>query len=544
MNQAQRDLLPGIEEGKIILNTTTGCLNFYQKNTWREFCEVQDKKQETVTFDKTSGKLKYLVEGEWLTFTLMNKDNEVIENQPSDKKPLSEPPNEDDEIENTAATAALNLLPSDCRRKPTRPYAGKDLVGFDMVELEGNTPIHGLGAWQILQGMGGQFVDSTVANTQFYGIQGTTYTLRWRISTSCDTLYDDLLVRIRPPCEPEPSISFAGRDQLNVETANLSANFPNYGKGGWVIVSGLGGKFDDVLNPRAKFTGNPGETYVLRWVIRNECGLTQDDVVIKIKPPCSPNPDQAYAGKDQIDVENCKLYANRPIYGRGKWSVISGTKGRFEISDSSNSRFFGLAGKTYVLRWTISTKCGSTFDDVTVKFSASCPAEFTDFRDGKKYKTIRIAKQCWMAENLSFRSDLLESYCYDDLPSYCEEYGRLYPWTTAMNNESKESARGLCPEGWHVPSDMEWQHLIDSSGFPPSALLVGGESGFNVPIGGSRYTNGKFFNKGEYAYYWSSTSNSKTTAFDRYFQAKGNSADHYATEMRHSFSVRCVKDVE
>jgi uncharacterized protein (TIGR02145 family) len=61
-------------------------------------------------------------------------------------------------------------------------------------------------------------------------------------------------------------------------------------------------------------------------------------------------------------------------------------------------------------------------------------------------------------------------------------------------------------------------------------------------MGGTRYTNGKFFNRSEYAYFWSSSSKDQDKAWNRYFPKKNASADHFVTNINHGFSIRCVKD--
>ena len=530
MSTEQRNQLKNPQIGKMIYNTTTGCLNYYQEKRWRVFCEQKNNIQEEIKYNEETGELQYRINGIWYTFQMIKPEGDTADAHfytsiPSEEK-----------------RSSTSDIPADCKRKPTRPYAGRDLVSFEFVDLEGNQPLHGTGNWTIIRGEGGKFTDSTVSNTRFYGEQGTTYAVRWTISTQCDTLFDDALVRIRPPCDPEPSLSYAGTDQINVIEAKLKANKPLVGIGSWTIVSGLGGHIEDPRNPKSLFTGVEGETYVLRWNVRNECGLTMDDVIIKLKPPCRPLPSIADAGEDQIDIDKCILKAQKPENGEGKWEIVEGRNGKFAKKDLAATRFYGDPGEIYILRWTVTTKCGSSSDDIRIKFASFCPTQIIDARDGKRYKAKRLSGQCWMIENLNYRPEGPGVYCYEDLSSYCNEFGTLYKWSAAMNNEKKEKSTGVCPKGWHVPSDDEWQNLIDSSGYEGAELMEGGISNFNVVLSGSRYTNGKYFNRREYAYFWSSSSQTDNTAWNRYFPSKGEGIDHYSTDKGHGFSLRCVKD--
>ncbi|MBO7481676.1 MAG: carboxypeptidase-like regulatory domain-containing protein [Bacteroidales bacterium] len=196
---------------------------------------------------------------------------------------------------------------------------------------------------------------------------------------------------------------------------------------------------------------------------------------------------------------------------------------------------------------------------------------FTDDRDNTQYYTIQIGEQTWMAENLKYVGNLetsgdgsyTEPYLY--YPNWDEEnvetYGYQYNWVAAMNGEESSDknpsgVQGICPEGWHLPSQAEWTQLINAiAETDAGSRLAGddelwdnidvfnlnyfGESGFAaLPAGswvGSEFDN----NFGRVASFWTATGSDETTAF--IFNVAYNTTYLGETDNEDGRSIRCLK---
>lgn len=213
----------------------------------------------------------------------------------------------------------------------------------------------------------------------------------------------------------------------------------------------------------------------------------------------------------------------------------------------------------------------------------------TDSRDGQKYKTVKIGEQVWMAENLNYA--YLEptfgydssSFCYNNDPTYCTTYGRLYRWSAAMDSagvldpagkncgylarcSANGVIRGVCPEGWHLPSKEEFEILSETvtngdpyedigtklkstSGWVYEEIMKEDGNGTDnfcfsgLPTG---YRTGKadaeYDYLGEWTSYWSSTEVSEYNTYHFYLSKFTRYAPLQHSEKYNTASIRCIKD--
>jgi len=300
---------------------------------------------------------------------------------------------------------------------------------------------------------------------------------------------------------------------------------------------------------------------------------------------CTPMPSVADAGPDQDSISvPATLAATLPQYGDGVWSIVAGTGGSFSDTTNPASEFTGIPGYTYSLLWTVSNLCGYTDDDVNISFFGNvpqpCPGIPTVIYDEQIYNTVLIGDQCWLKENLNigtringvdtaFNNGTIEKYCYDDLESNCDTYGGLYLWNEMMQYTTTEGAQGICPAGWHIPTDDEWKILegtVDSQypvGDPEWDItgMRGFDAGLNLksitgwmydgngtdlygftglPVG--KLNGHAFYNLGYACDFWSSTEYNTYAKLNRNLQYSNDGAARYNSWFTNGFSVRCLLD--
>ncbi len=246
-------------------------------------------------------------------------------------------------------------------------------------------------------------------------------------------------------------------------------------------------------------------------------------------------------------------------------SVETPNSSSSELSEFSSSSADEMESSSSSV--TLATRCKTETED-------NCEyGTLLDDRDGQTYKTVKIGAQWWMAENLNFVTE--NSGCgggSGTTEGNCETYGRLYSWAAAMGKSEEQCGyghecdlasagsatfiRGVCPDGWHVPTQSEWSDLFAAVGGKSNAGKVlksqtdwynGGNGsdayGFAARPAAS-YGDGRFSGEGNHADFWSSTENGSYGAYDMYLTYARVSAYLYTNDKDYGYSVRCLKDSE
>ena len=233
-------------------------------------------------------------------------------------------------------------------------------------------------------------------------------------------------------------------------------------------------------------------------------------------------------------------------------SVVNSSNSFVKFSSSSVAKSSSSSVKS-------SSSKGSSASSSLIEYGT-----LMDSRDGQTYKTVKIGNQWWMAQNLNYEASY-GSYCYNLNTSNCTKYGRLYTWTSAMDTHLIVDGNryGICPKGWHLPTQTEWNTLITAVGGESTAGMVlkstsgwtgceNGTDAFGFSALPAGYRADVYRNEGDNAVFWSSTVyedlpvydvNDARAAYGVYLGYKyGDYAYMSFINETIALSVRCLKD--
>lgn len=173
-------------------------------------------------------------------------------------------------------------------------------------------------------------------------------------------------------------------------------------------------------------------------------------------------------------------------------------------------------------------------EQITSKYITNS-VPFTDTRDGKTYKTIKIGKQIWFAENIAYKTNK-GSWSYDNNDANADTHGYLYDW---------ETAKKVCPEGWVLPQRSDFEQLLyvvsKISNKPSKEIVVGGCSGFEALQSGWRNETGDFFDINENGNFWTSSKSISGRSWLLFVGKKGKKSYFDFAPVKMGLSVRCIK---
>jgi len=181
---------------------------------------------------------------------------------------------------------------------------------------------------------------------------------------------------------------------------------------------------------------------------------------------------------------------------------------------------------------------------------------------GQPYNIIPIGNQCWMSQNLNVGSIItstlsdnphsdvtnngtIERYCYNNDINNCNAYGGLYDWNEMMVYTQTEGVKGICPDGWHIPTNDEWQKLIGCLGgnYVAGIALKGSAANqFDALLKGYRLSNGAFVESNIGTRFWSSSTNQEGLARYIYLTNSYNGVMDKTYNKNGAFHVRCLKN--
>jgi len=275
----------------------------------------------------------------------------------------------------------------------------------------------------------------------------------------------------------------------------------------------------------------------------------------------------------------------KPFLLKGGKPLLTGSpqQGEYLISPSTSALYYstgyyyfdpsivpGTSQVNYVIsyKYTNQYNCPATTTTtipLTVRGpNPACGSSMTDYRDGTSYRTSLVAGKCWMMENLRYGSTLIpttkaqtdncttERYCLSSDVN-CSTYGGLYQWDELIQygQISGPDYQGVCPPGWHVPSSLDWQNLINDAG--GNGLAAGSLTDMNLtPEGFEALLQGIYYMNTHWAFtvsdlpiatmYWTSTPGSGNKMITRGINSKNASVSLYESSKANAFPVRCVRD--
>jgi uncharacterized protein (TIGR02145 family) len=359
-------------------------------------------------------------------------------------------------------------------------------------------------------------------------------------------------------------------------------------KAGFILTNGWIKDVDGTSN--LTFTGLNTSQFYVRVHHRNHLQITSSDFIPGSNGIFSydftTDASKAMGGANVQKELNTGIWGMMSCDGNADGQIDNNDKNDVWLPQRNTSGYLSgdfnmdrqVSNVDKVSYWKFNAGHGVPDEGLTIVQPFTCGDPLIDARDGQSYNTVQIGQQCWMAENLNIgtmipglndmaNNSIIEKYCYDNLETNCDTYGGLYQWNEMMQYVNTEGVQGICPDGWHLPTDAEWcilNQFIDStvdcdaggwgdgSGTDVGTKMKSTNGwncgygtntvGFNALPGGWREF-GLFHNFGASSTFWSSSEYDIAAAWYRELYCGYNiiGRDPLSKEI-YGFGVRCLKD--
>lgn len=280
------------------------------------------------------------------------------------------------------------------------------------------------------------------------------------------------------------------------------------------------------------------------------------------------------SGSGHLLLDNGRLsvrFSGCDLLGRGGRRIHAASKGSsfaLRALGSQDTLLYSLDGMVRLRDTVTGSRTGVVRTlDLTLN-PAIVYGYLTDERDEQTYRTVKIGTQVWMAQNLNYAVD--SSWCPAGVARTCTTYGRLYQWSAMMGVVPKHDStllnavlphQGICPSGWHVPSDTEWGTLVRYVDQATGGTKLKANSslwnrnpgtdtyGFSALPPGFRDPDGAFFDIGlatamtssGSTRFWTSTESDSSRAWFGYIYCSFANAFRGNYDKRSGYSLRCLQ---
>ena len=480
-------------------------------------------------------------------------------------------------ISNTIIMTVFPNLPVSLTISPSaNPFCAGNSVTFTAMPVNGGSGP--LTQWYV----NGSVVQGESNPTFTYGpANGDVITCKLYSTVVCPSVYpalsNPIIMTVHTvPVSPSEGIHIPSTDQIewHWSTVTGAAGYK------WNTINDTASAINmGTLTTKTETSLSCSTAYTRYAWAYTSCG---NSTPVTLKKTTSINPPAPVSGT-QVPLQNVITWHWTTVAGATgyKWNTIDNYATAIDMGTATSKVQTGLICNTnydsYVWAYNACDRSTPVPLNTTTSVCTGVPCVGipTVSYGGKTYNTIQLGTQCWFKENLNIgtringsllqtNNSTIEKYCYGDLESNCADYGGLYQWNEMMQYVTTPGVQGICPQGWHIPTDADWSA---AASFHGGESITGGkmkstgtiedgtglwhfpndgatnEYGFLAfPAGYRYYDGGSFYVPGYAGYWWSSSDFGTNYTSTRYIIFSQDNLYKSNYNKDYGFSVRCLHD--